>query len=749
MNDYPEDERTLKRAVREILGGKSVNDFPINMIPKIKNYLYDLKEKAVSLGQNDRIKLIQKAFIQINELERKQQKINMKNEQSSEEQIKPTESELENMINKMMAGEQMEPFNVKLIPPLIKCIKKRIQFHIQRDEFEMAQNYEDLHQILFTEYRNGETTGHKEWLQKKIMDRLEKAEQKLREIEQAYEEKLKENEKITNDAIEKINQQNQVDLNNFDAETQGPLPPFTKTFSSELQGLRETQKKLIVCKRFKEAADVRDKIKEIIEIELEDIEDKHFRSREAQREQIIDAHYQRIDCIMTKSESQRINIDDFFQKKIDSLKNQIAFFERQLDLINTSKRFKMQFDPAISFENQPDEFQPKVLKTRTPMSVRQLSMRDPWSLFFDSSKRLNVTKIDELAEPRWKTIEPRQTDTEVYSEFVSSLVSTPKSWDRVHRRKISSARPNRQNWQTNPSIYSINRRNKSEEKKRRVSMKINIYDNENDENGFSNNINTTPNRVKKKRSKKGLRSSSLVKSKSGFKGVDIYSAAMTSNGQSNRNNYTYNESNRNSNNGRKINVSNSTSNVNSVYNSSNNSRKQNTYNSNDNKISIANSTNYNNLVSNFESASTYNQNNMASSTRQSDKYSSLSGSISKSKITSHKTISTSNQLYSNSDNNQKVSISSSSANYISNNNNKSSVSIQKSKKSNQSDPLELSSNIYFNGLTYTQTIDARRNKATQSKKNKSLANLFGEKSDFERFCQTVPPSRKEQLPNYI
>ena len=239
---------------------------------------------------------------------------------------------------------------------------------------------------------------------------------------------------------------------------------------------------------------------------------------------------------MTKSESQRINIDDFFQKKIDSLKNQIAFFERQLDLINTSKRFKMQYDPSISFENQPDEFQPKVLKTRTPMSVRQLSMRDPWSLFFDSSKRLNVTKIDELAEPHWKTIEPRQTDTEVYSEFVSSLVSTPKSWDRVHRRKISSARPNRQNWQTNPSIYSINRRNKSEEKKRRVNMKINIYDNENDENGFSNNINTTPNRIKKKRSKKGLRSSSLVKSKNGFKGVDIYSAAMTSNDQSKRNN---------------------------------------------------------------------------------------------------------------------------------------------------------------------------------------------------------------------
>lgn len=744
MND--EEERSLKRIIREILGGKPVTDYPIGMLPKIKNYLYDIKEKAISLGQNDRVKLIQRAFIQINEFEKKYQKSVKSNEKLEDEQKKLSEEELESMINKMIAGEEIPPFDVKLIPPLIKCIKKRIKFHIQKDEFELAQNYEDLHQILFTELRNGKTNGQKEWLQKKIMDRLEKAEQKLKELEEIRAEKLDQNEKMTSDAIETINQQNQIELDNFDAETQGPLPPFSKTFSSELQNLRETQKKLIICKRFKEAADVRDKIKEIIEIELEGIEDKHFRSRESRREQILDMHYQRIDCILTKSESQRINIDDFYGKKIDSLRNQIEFLERQLDLINSSKRYKTQFDPAISFDIPPEEYQPKVLKSKTPLSVRQLSMRDPWSLFFDSSKRLNVTKIDELAEPRWKTIEPRQTDTEVYSQFISSLITTPKSWDRVHNRKINSARLNRKSWQSNPSNYTTNRRNKSEEKRKMVSMKINYNDFDNEENGLADNANkTTPNRIKKKRSRKGFRSSSLARTN----GIDIYSAEINPiNNQSNRNYSYYSGSNINNKKELKSNTRSSTINSNYNYNSSNNYKKLNAYDSSNNKISIANSSNYNNLVSNFESASTFNKNSTTNSTRQSDKYSSLSGANSSSKVTAKTATLDKKQSSLSSENNQRVSINSSSANYISNNSSNNSKTSVSFKKSNKTDSIELSSNIYYNGLTYTQTIDARRNKAIQTKKKKSLANLY-EKSDFEKFCQTVPPSRKEQLPSYL
>ena len=71
---YEEEERTLTRIVREILGGKPVSDYPFDMFPKIKNYLYELKEKAISLGQNDRIKLIKRAFIEIKEVEKKHQK---------------------------------------------------------------------------------------------------------------------------------------------------------------------------------------------------------------------------------------------------------------------------------------------------------------------------------------------------------------------------------------------------------------------------------------------------------------------------------------------------------------------------------------------------------------------------------------------------------------------------------------------------------------------------------------------------
>lgn len=761
---YEEEERALTRIVREILGGKPVSDYPFDMFPKIKNYLYELKEKAISLGQNERIKLIKRAFIEIKEVEKKHQKEILQDEKSSSETNKPSDSELEAMIDKMIAGEKIEPFNINLIPPLIKRLKKRIKNHIINDDFEMAQNYEDLHQILLTEFRNGETTGQKEWLQKTILEKLEKAEQKLKYIEEAYRQHLNENERMTAEAINKENQLNQIELNDFDAETQGPLPPFSKTFSSELQNLRETQKKLIICKRYKEAAIVRDKIKEIIEIELEGIEDKHLRSREARREQLLDSHYQKIDCILTKSDSQKINIDYIFGKKISSLKKQIDFYERQLDMINSSKRLNTQFNPAVSFDVSPDEYQPKILKSRTPMSVRQLSMREPWSLLFDASKRLNVTKIDELAEPHWKTIEPRQTDTEVYSQFVTSLVSTPKSWERVHQRKVSSAKSQRKKWQNNQSIYSSDRRNRSEEKQRRINKKIEYYENVNDENFTEDTNTTTPNRTKKKRNKQNMRSSSQSRSKNDkINEINIQTPSNNINynydnltNRSKNNFISYSDNIRNSQKGKNSNIRKSLNSYSSTiyYNNSNNKSQKQNKNIN-NKVTISNTLEYDNLVSNFESSSTFHKSNNSNSNKrssskslsQSAKYTNLSNPTQSSKLISSmsETASTTTITKSSSNVGNIQSISSSSSRKqddISN-------TIKKTKKSNKSDSLELSSNIYYNGLTYTQFIDARRNKAMQTKKKKSLYNLFGEKSDFEKFCQTVPPSRKEQLPIYL
>lgn len=724
-----EERQSITRAVREIIGGRPVTDFPPTLYPKLRTGLSEAKEKALSLSQNDRIKLILQAYIRLNDAEKQYQKKIKQNEElysgNVKESNKPTDKEINDIIDNLIEGQEIDPIELNKIPFLLRAIKKRIKKHLRSDELEIAQNYEDLYQFLISENKNTKKFTKKERKQQILLQKLEEAEKRLQDAEESYNQQLQEHEQLTQQMIEEEMQKNQIILEQFDIETQGPLPPFNKTFSSELQNLRFTEKNLILCKRYQEAAVLRDKIKEMAEIELENIEDKHLRAREAEREQIIDAHYQRLEYILMKTETRRIDVTTKNDKKIESLQKLVNNLERELNMYDSSHRLGSPLPPSTENISEDLNCPIKINKTKAPRSVRQLSLREPWSHVFDVSKRLTASKIDVIPEPHWKTVEPQQVYSEDRMHLVNSIASPPKT-EKIPKRKINLEK------NKNARTHSLYR------KKNRYEELDQLF-------GRTNEVNSgdlsTPNRNQHPRStnsKNGqtteMRISSLD-TRTDFVNSERNSALsrqlienyrrQNSNNSLRKSTITENQTSRTKGN---------------VYKTKTINR--NTMDTQTSSISLSNNDNYRNFLSNLESNSvSINQSNTTMRFTQNTKKSSKSN---KNSIMT-RNLADSNQRFSNTDTTNKKRISS----YTESNNKLSKTSSSATNTTNTTNEDILSNdNIYFNGLTYTQTIDARRNEQMQTKKKIGIANMFGEKSEFEDFCQTVPPSRKDQLPNY-
>jgi hypothetical protein len=79
---------------------------------------------------------------------------------------------------------------------------------------------------------------------------LESAEHEVDEAKEAYERDLNRLEHELTEAHARMRCEFAKELENFEEENDVHFPPFTKTFSSDLQNLRETQRLLIPTKRY-------------------------------------------------------------------------------------------------------------------------------------------------------------------------------------------------------------------------------------------------------------------------------------------------------------------------------------------------------------------------------------------------------------------------------------------------------------------------------------------------------------------
>ena len=893
--NYDEKEQVLMRYVREILTGKPVKEFPIESLPLIKKKLIEIRDSSIQISK---IKLAKQAIMDIIEAEKQYKKSVKENEKNYSEtptvkSSKLTKEDLDDLINQIVEGEEIDSIPIKQIPSLLKQIKKRIDSHSDLEEFESAQYYEDLRKLLSLKMRDAKRNDDKSQKQNSLLTKIENTERKLQIAQQNYQYELQNLEMETREQLEKIYQMNQDELNKFDQETEGPLPPFTKRFSSELQNLRETQRHLILCKRFRDAALVRDKLKEICEIELENITDRHLRQRESYRNQMIDLHNNRIQYALQRAETQRIEISDANNKVIDALRKEIEIYERKLDMLNTSKRLNKTEDPTTlslfesahtnssimplsgnyssglsfsNFDNNEPDYTVKISKERQPLLARQLALREPFSLVFD---RKDLSRIDVLEEPRWKTIDPRRSESETRF-IINSATATPKSEKITSKgkRSLHSARVKKNNpfityikpkhylesddfiqlpsWLSNSlfdnddhfspirannrkrskslvknSTKTINRKNVFESSshissdkespyiqnkhesddeylKRNNKKKSNLSKKEQKvRSRFSQSLNlvANPEFQNKNKSKKTSKRRSSQQNKSGiYIGKNLLSTYSANEDKSyNNNNNTISTSKQvkvselNDNNmslmNRNLsaissktidnimnsNAFNLTTNINqnsydNVKQRNHDFYKRNMFNNRKEKnVSTSIDADYKNNsninINSYRYRGTNHQNNSKNYSQERNDKTSISN-LSKKRSASinianqYNTINNQFELFTSNESNTNYDQNRNQKKKITNSNNSKTVSNRTSHKkisyslSSSSDDLK-TTNFVFNGFSYTQSVDKRRNKYFQTNKKAGVGKLIGKKSEFEEFCDSIPPSRYEQLGHKI
>lgn len=683
MEDELKDTTLL---VREVLGGRPISSIGLNTLDKLKIGLKEAREKAIQLGQVGRIRLIRKANREIQKIEQARKIEEQKSLRSNSDYFpkhKPTHEELQTILNDAYQGMELERIETDMLLPVIKECKRLIQSLIKEGDYDTAQEYENMRRKIYSIYKERNTFSTRFYKSDTIQKKLQKAEKKCENAKIKYQEELENHEIIKNEALEKLLQQNEDELNQFDEETNGPLPPFNKTFSSQFQNLRETEKHLLKARRYRDAAIVREKAREMAEYELEKLEDKRFRTREAQRELLLDKQQAKIDCLITKYDAIKIEIDDRNVKIIDSLKQAIDNIEQKLDLVDSSIRLNQNSPPDI-----PEIDLPYHSVEKRSQVQRRLDCRLPWNI---SSARPSrpTTLTSDISEPHWKTIEPRPADSYMVESSIQFDFTTSKS-GKAKKVPVKS-------------IKSINDNSTKEQPTNLYSSQPIIY------NRNQNELSTSKDQTKKRRNNKNSSSQRTTNDNQ----TNIYQSKPITRQQSA-----------------------AQSNVNSRMNSAAASRSP-------SRLQTVGASKAPSRVP----------------SRSPSRLQTIEASKAPSRVPS-RSPSRVGSVQVNQNTRTEVSYQSASKKNISyqNNSNKNAVERtrvvnfdQSARKTDNYKPSTARkdekkyNNQQNSNLTFTQSIDARRTQSAQTKEKIGLEQMFGKKSDFELFCESLPPSKKQNV----
>jgi len=125
------------------------------------------------------------------------------------------------------------------------------------------------------------------------------------------------------------------ELNEFDLETEGPLPPQYRKFSRNLLNLRETEKHLLKTRRFEEAGIIKKEADGLEIIEMEELRGKYERLRTILRDKLIENYEQKMECMESRAQRERKKIESDGFSLIEMHKKTIENLEKRLEETRT------------------------------------------------------------------------------------------------------------------------------------------------------------------------------------------------------------------------------------------------------------------------------------------------------------------------------------------------------------------------------------------------------------------------------
>ncbi|EAY07809.1 hypothetical protein TVAG_312080 [Trichomonas vaginalis G3] len=380
-----EDERKLTRLVRELVGGKPVSEVNPKIIPQVIDAMEQHKQTAIANGQVERVRKLQSIMAELSKLDRKRKSIGKhkaKSEKSTSRSIDTTTEDshkeitpavVESVLADIMDGFPLDVAENYLLPSLIQAARDHVNQELSTGNYKEAQRYEDVGNTLVALSNERMVEMKKNEKREALVYQFTQAEEALRKENESLRQALEDHDERSKAAEDALNAEEEVTLNDHDAVTNGDLPVEKLKFSSALLNLRETEKFLVLSRRFEEAAGIKAEAdqKEIEEVKA--IHEKYLKQRKIQRNKLVESFDQRRKCLIEKNARLRQRIEQDHQAERSALERAVENWRQRI--IEFDKNLEAQNIPIVETKKTPRAFvtqrTPPLSAHRTPRPATQ------------------------------------------------------------------------------------------------------------------------------------------------------------------------------------------------------------------------------------------------------------------------------------------------------------------------------------------------------------------------------------------
>ncbi|KAK8863797.1 hypothetical protein M9Y10_011487 [Tritrichomonas musculus] len=367
----PPDQIKITKLVREIISGRSVNQIPDQLLPRVHTELSCAKERAIKEGLINRVQMIQKAMLDVEKYEKEREKLRSAKPKSKiaflrrddnyklynedfdiEDTIEnyepPPVAVLDSILDDLADGIPFQIAETPNIPFLIERSKERIDEYLSAGDYFTAQKYEDVHLQLVSLIEERKKEKKIENKVNYLTNLLNENQTKLKEIKEEKRSKLEEHDKKINDSLNKCRTEYEATNNEYDVITNGPLPSSAKKFSSEYLNTREKERFLIQSRRYEEAASIKAEADQMEARELEMLRLDFIEKREKKKKIIEERQNKSLKCIIENGERTRLKINNEYDKKIQEIQRTVENIQSRLKLVDSNDTAALKEQPSSS-----------------------------------------------------------------------------------------------------------------------------------------------------------------------------------------------------------------------------------------------------------------------------------------------------------------------------------------------------------------------------------------------------------------
>ena len=375
-----EEQKEIARITKGLLKGElTAKDFSPAYDNQILKVLETAKKQAILDGNVERVKKIHSAANVI--LERNAQK----NKQTSNRpksilQIRRSQnssmtsraaplsseeaSELETTISRMKNGEQLREKDYENLPQLVQYSRSKADSLSSEKKYMEAQEIEDIGkraQALVPLQKEREKIKQRDAILTQRITNYEDNESGDSKSDDDWQKKEDEEKQYL---LNKENTRYEKQMEEFDKETNGELPPQYRKYSATLLNLQQQENQLVKARRFAEANTVFLQVSKLEKEENERNMQKWKQHRMFLRQKLEQEHQNKIDIIMERNESYEMKRmqnkaykDENHEKIIQNMRNEQSKNTnntmRKKSLVTNSSPYHRNYQTSRSMVTSP------------------------------------------------------------------------------------------------------------------------------------------------------------------------------------------------------------------------------------------------------------------------------------------------------------------------------------------------------------------------------------------------------------